>query len=37
MRSFTHHEEIHIPSDRMSLEYRRALVRKFGLGAPIAS
>lgn len=30
-------EEIHIPSDRMSLEYRRALARKFGLGAPISS
>lgn len=29
-------EEIHIPADRMSLEYRRALA-KLGLGAPIAS
>lgn len=30
-------EEIHVPSDRMSLEYRRGLVRHFGLGAPFAS
>ncbi len=30
-------EEIHIPADRMSIEYRRALATKFGLGAPIAS
>ncbi|MBT1157253.1 aromatic ring-hydroxylating dioxygenase subunit alpha [Aminobacter anthyllidis] len=30
-------EEIHVPSDRMSLEYRRGLASKFGLGAPIAS
>ena len=30
-------EEIHIPADRISLEYRRALAKKFGLGAPIAS
>lgn len=30
-------EEIHIPADRISLEYRRGLVKKFGLGAPIAS
>lgn len=29
--------EMHIPADRMSLEYRRGLVRHFGLGAPIAS
>ena len=29
-------EEIHIPADRMSVEYRRALA-KLGLGAPIAS
>lgn len=26
-------DEVHIPADRMSLEYRRALVKKFGLGA----
>ena len=26
--------EMHIPADRMSIEYRRALVAKFGLGAP---
>lgn len=30
-------EEIHIPADRFSLEYRKALVEKFGLGAPISS
>ena len=30
-------EEIHIPADRFSLEYRKALVQKFGLGAPISS
>lgn len=30
-------EEIHIPADRFSLEYRRALARKFGLGAPLVS
>ena len=29
-------EEIHIPADRMSIEYRRALA-KLGLGAPITS
>ncbi len=29
--------EMHIPADRMSLEYRRGLARIFGLGAPIAS
>ncbi|MDR3476264.1 MAG: aromatic ring-hydroxylating dioxygenase subunit alpha [Devosia sp.] len=29
--------EMHIPADRMSLEYRRGLVELFGLGAPIAS
>jgi vanillate O-demethylase monooxygenase subunit len=28
--------EMHIPADRMSIEYRRALVAKFGLGAPSA-
>ena len=28
-------EEVHIPADRMSIEYRRALAIKFGLGAPI--
>jgi len=26
--------EMHIPADRMSIAYRRALVAKFGLGAP---
>lgn len=26
-------DEAHIPADRMSLEYRRTLVKKFGLGA----
>lgn len=30
-------EEIHIPADRMSLEYRKALAGKFNLGAPTAS
>ena len=30
-------EEVHIPADRMSIEYRRALANKFGLGAPITS
>lgn len=30
-------EEIHIPADRFSIEYRRALAKKFGLGAPIVS
>ncbi len=30
-------EEIHIPADRFSLEYRKALVQKFGLGSPISS
>ncbi|MFA3918700.1 Rieske 2Fe-2S domain-containing protein [Ruegeria hyattellae] len=30
-------EEMHIPADRISMDYRRALVKKFGLGAPIAS
>ena len=30
-------EEIHIPADRFSLEYRKALVQNFGLGAPISS
>ena len=29
--------ELHIPADRMSIAYRRGLVRHFGLGAPIAS
>ena len=29
-------EEIHIPADRMSLEYRKALAGKFNLGAPAA-
>lgn len=27
-------QEIHTPSDRFSIEYRRALVEKFGLGSP---
>ena len=26
------HAEIHIPADRMSLAWRRALVERFGLG-----
>jgi len=30
-------DEVHIPADRMSVAYRRALVRKFGLGAPFSS
>lgn len=30
-------DEIHIPADRFSIEYRRALVAKFGLGAPLSS
>lgn len=30
-------EEMHIPADRMSLAYRKALARRFGLGAPITS
>ncbi len=29
-------EEVHIPADRMSLSYRKALANKFGLGAPVA-
>jgi vanillate O-demethylase monooxygenase subunit len=29
-------DEMHIPADRMSIEYRRALAAKFGLGAPAA-
>lgn len=29
--------EMHIPADRVSLSYRRGLVDRFGLGAPIAS
>ena len=28
-------DEINIPADRMSLEYRKALTNKFGLGAPV--
>lgn len=28
--------EMHIPADRVSLEYRRGLVERFGLGGPIA-
>ncbi len=30
-------EEVHIPADRMSVAYRRALATKFGLGAPLTS
>jgi hypothetical protein len=30
-------DEVHIPADRMSVAYRRALVEKFGLGAPLSS
>jgi len=30
-------EEVHVPADRMSVAYRRALSKKFGLGAPMAS
>ena len=30
-------EEIHIPADRMSVEFRRALAKKFGLGAPLVN
>ena len=30
-------DEVHIPADRMSIAYRRALVSKFGLGAPLTS
>jgi vanillate O-demethylase monooxygenase subunit len=30
-------DEVHIPADRMSIAYRRALVHKFGLGAPLTS
>lgn len=29
--------EMHIPADRVSLEYRRGLVDRFGLGAPVAA
>lgn len=29
--------ELHIPADRFSVEYRKALVRKFGLGAPLVA
>jgi len=29
-------DEMHIPADRMSIEYRRALASKFGLGAPVS-
>lgn len=29
--------EIHIPADRVSLEYRRGLIERFGFGAPIAA
>lgn len=30
-------DEVHIPADRMSVAYRRGLVAKFGLGAPLTS
>ena len=30
-------DEMHIPADRMSIEYRRALVSKFGLGAAVGA
>jgi vanillate O-demethylase monooxygenase subunit len=30
-------DEMHIPADRMSIEYRRALASKFGLGAPASN
>ncbi|MFK7753027.1 MAG: Rieske 2Fe-2S domain-containing protein [Sedimentitalea sp.] len=30
-------DEVHIPADKMSVAYRRALVDKFGLGAPLTS
>ena len=30
-------DEVHIPADRMSVAYRRGLVDKFGLGAPLSS
>jgi phenylpropionate dioxygenase-like ring-hydroxylating dioxygenase large terminal subunit len=30
-------EEIHIPADRMSVEFRRSLAKKFGLGAPLVN
>ena len=30
-------EEIHIPADRMSVEFRRALAKTFGLGAPLVN
>ena len=30
-------DEVHIPADAMSVAYRRALVKKFGLGAPLSS
>lgn len=30
-------DEVHIPADRMSVAYRRGLVQKFGLGAPLSS
>lgn len=30
-------QEIHIPADRLSIEYRRALATRFGLGAPAAA
>jgi vanillate O-demethylase monooxygenase subunit len=30
-------EEVHIPADRLSVAYRRALAKRFGLGAPLTS
>ena len=30
-------EEIHIPADRMSVEFRRSLSKKFGLGSPLVN
>ena len=30
-------EEVHIPADRMSLAYRKAMATRFGLGAPLTS
>ena len=30
-------EEIHIPADRMSVEFRRSLAKRFGLGTPLVN
>ena len=30
-------EEIHFPADQMSIQYRKALIEQFGLGAPISA